>query len=551
MFFLLSLQESFMTESMNIQIAEKVVKALVKQGVRCFCLCPGGRSAPLVEVLSHSKGLEVLSFFEERSACFFALGRVRRDNHPVAVLTTSGTAVAELLPAVIEAHYSALPLVLVTSDRPLEFGKQGSPQTLKSAIQVLETYCHTSKDILNQEDIDLYKWNPCKGSLHLNVCFDEPLLDKKPPSLDFRDDKDSENLKYKASYLEDMDKLREDSSFQKDIQNKLKDFFKQSQKPLILIGSLEKEEIPEVKKLLKNYKGLLYIEPLSNLQDGFQRLLSGDQILPFALKKGYIDGVIRLGGIPRVRFWRDLEKSKIPVVHFSSPPFYNGLTRFLWNYPLLPSLNVLGGFLSSLKDFGEALKDFDQKQTEKMKSLIKDHPLSEENWFLTLKESLSKNTKVFLGNSSPIRLWDTVSFCEKKDLYVSGQSGVNGIEGLLSRFLGECEEGKSNIGVLGDLSLLYDMSGFWRAQNQPPWTLVVINNFGGQIFSRLFKNPAFLNRHQISFSSLAQMWGLNYVSYKDVKKFQWPKQAYNLVEIQPSEEETQSFLKKYLSFWET
>ena len=514
---------------MNILIAEKIIKEAVKNGVQCFCLCPGGRSAPFVEVLSHSKGLEYLSFFEERSACFFALGRVRRDSCPVAVVTTSGTAVAELLPALIEAHYSALPLILITADRPLEFGKQGFSQTLKSAIQVLKPYCHTSKNILKLEDINFSEWKPWKGSLHLNVCFEEPLLDAELSTLNYAlltNNKSSQQKHfsdYKNSYLKEMGKLEQDPSFQKEIQNKLETFFNHSQKPLLLIGSLEKEERPLIKSLLQSYKGLAYIEPLSNLQTAFsKKLLSGDQILQYALKHKHIDGVIRLGGVPRVRFWRDLEKSNIPVAHFSSPPFYPGLTRLLLNFPLLPSLNILKDFLSSIESFGESLKDFDQKQCEKLKNLIKEHPQSEEHWFLTLKTSLNEKAKVFLGNSSPIRLWDTISFYEKKDVQVTGQSGVNGIDGLLSRFLGECETRRKNIGILGDLSLLYDMAGFWRAQSYPPWSLVVINNFGGQIFSRLFKNPAFLNSHQISFSHLAQMWNLNYLSYKDVSKFKWP-----------------------------
>ena len=88
-----------------------MVARLRAAGVRTFCVCPGGRNAPLVEALEPlpADGLEVLSFFDERSAGFFALGRARRDAGPVAVVTTSGTAAAELLPAMVEAHYSAVP----------------------------------------------------------------------------------------------------------------------------------------------------------------------------------------------------------------------------------------------------------------------------------------------------------------------------------------------------------------------------------------------------------------------------------------------------------
>ena len=554
---------------MNIQIAQKIIKELVNLGIRSFCLCPGGRSAPFVEVLSQTKGLEVLSFFEERSACFFALGRARRDQKPVAVLTTSGTAVAELLPAVIEAYYSALPLVLITADRPLEFGKKGSPQTLEDTIQILKNYCHTSRNIV-KSDVHLSDWNPSKGSLHLNVCFDEPLLDEKVSILDFSSSKGKdvsvypsvemfnpinniESKPYTASCYSENTKtaLEKNLSLKKEFQEEIEKFFQICKKPLVLVAELKPEEKAVVKKFLTHYKGLFYTEPLSGLEDIQQRLVSGEKILNYVLEKKEIDGVIRLGGIPRVRFWRDLEKHNLPVLNLSSPPFYAGLARPSFNQSLLGGIDLLKPYLSSLREFGDSLKDFDQTQWKKWKGILKEHPQSEESWFLTIKESLKENSKVFLGNSSPIRLWDMIAFCRKKNLYITGQAGLNGIDGLLSRFFGECDSQMNNIGIVGDLSLLYDMVAFWNAKNLPPWTLIVINNYGGQIFSRMFKNPAFLNRHELSFSSLAKMWGLHYESYKDPKVFNLPQKPYNFVEIYPKEEDTKSCFKKYASIWDS
>lgn len=552
---------------MNIQIAEKTIKELVNLGIHSFCLCPGARLAPFVEVLSHSKELEVLSFFEERSACFFALGRARRNQKPVAVLSTSGTAVAELLPAVIEAYYSALPLVLITADRPLTFGKKGSPQTLKSAVHILKDYCHTSKNILKQEDVHLSDWNFSQGHLHLNVCFDEPLLDEKIPSLDFSSFKEkklsiypsadlfsssneTKNNSYTKSFYVENKKTPLKRNIKKESHKEIKKFFQVCKKPLLIVGELKPQEKPSIKDLLIHYKGLFYTEPLSGLDNIQGRLLSGERILNYAFKKREIDGVVRLGGVPRVRFWRDLEKYDIPVLNISSPPFYPGLARDSFNWPLLENIDVLKSHLSSLEEFGNSLKEFDQTQLERWKNILIEHPQSEEFWLWTLKKSLSGNSKVFLGNSSPIRLWDMLAFCRKKDLCVTGQSGVNGIDGLVSRFLGECESEINNIGILGDLSLLYDMAGFWRAKDIPPWTLVVINNFGGQIFSRLFKNPSFLNKHKLSFSSLAEVWGLNYEFYKNSENFYLPKKAYNLIEIAPKKEDTQDCFKKYVSIWD-
>ena len=538
---------------MNIQIAKKVIEELLDLGVHTFCLCPGGRSAPFVEILSQSEGLEVLSFFEERSACFFALGRARRDQRPVAVITTSGTAVAELLPAVIEAYYSALPLVLITADRPLNFGKKGSPQTLESAIQILKNYCPSSKNICKLEDIDLSDWNLQISHLHLNVCFDEPLLDEKIPKLSLFSLKTKqrtqkmEKLNYGIKHFSEKTHFLE-KDFKQELIKRLEIFSQSCKKPLVLIGELRWKEQGLVKNLLNNYKGIFYTEPLSGLESVKSRLLSGENILHYAWKKKEIDGVIRLGGIPRVRFWRDLEKYDIPIFNFSYPPFFQGLARDGFHFPLLESISFLRPYLSSLGEFGKELKNFDQRQLEKWKKILKSYPHSEESWFLTLKKSFEKNSKVFLGNSSPIRMWDKMAFYQREDLHIIGQAGVNGIDGLASRFLGEVDKHYNNVGILGDLSLLYDMVAFWKSKTLSPWTLFVINNFGGQIFSQLFKNPAFLNKHSLSFQSLAKLWDLNYEFHNNIDTF-LIKEPYSLVEISPDEEETKACLKKYVSLW--
>lgn len=567
-----------MKESMNIELAERVIHELAQKGIRSFCICPGGRLAPFVELLHRAKGLEILFFFEERSAGFFALGRTRRDQRPVAVFTTSGTAVAELLPSVIEAHYSGLPLVLVTSDRPIELGRHGAPQTLKNALEILKSYCGTSRNIVQPEDAPLSDWHPFKGSLHLNVCFDEPLIDQKIKALDFSHFKFSAMSIYpstKELYLNNKDRqinlsgskkpahsknpisktpnrqavFNEYSQLNKNPYDESQPFFESCKKPLLLIGELQPKEQQPVQNLLNGYRGLLYIEPLSNLQTRPGRLLSGERILNHALKTKEIDGVIRLGGIPRVRFWRDLEKHKIPVLHFSSPPFYRGLSRPSPHIPLL-ELDVLETYFSSLNNYGSALKDFDQRQLKKWKNILSSFPQSEESWFWTLNRSIKEGSKVFLGNSNPVRLWDVTAFETKKDLSLTGQAGVNGIEGLLSRFLGECESGRNNVGIIGDLSLLYDMAGFWHAKKLPPWTLIVINNYGGQIFSRLFHNMAFVNPHKLSFAPLADMWGLHYECHKNSSGFRWPKKPYNLLEIRPDPENSKNCFKKYVSIWD-
>ena len=112
-------------------LIRSTLTALARLGVAEVCVAAGARNAPLITALIASDGIKLWSFFEERSAAFFALGRMMADRMPVAVLTTSGTAAAELLPAVIEAYYQGLPLVLVTADRPRRYRGSGAPQAIE------------------------------------------------------------------------------------------------------------------------------------------------------------------------------------------------------------------------------------------------------------------------------------------------------------------------------------------------------------------------------------------------------------------------------------
>ncbi|HSJ03200.1 MAG TPA: thiamine pyrophosphate-binding protein, partial [Verrucomicrobium sp.] len=115
----------------NVQVIASLLAELDALGITEYCVAAGARNAPLLSVLmarAEAQDLTIRHFFEERCASFFALGRVIAGRKPVAVVTTSGTAVAELYPAVMEAYYQAAPLVVVTADRPSAYRGSGAPQ---------------------------------------------------------------------------------------------------------------------------------------------------------------------------------------------------------------------------------------------------------------------------------------------------------------------------------------------------------------------------------------------------------------------------------------
>lgn len=147
----------------NLELARRLIDAVRAAGANEFCVCAGSRNSPLLAVLGTSNA-QLFSFVDERSAAFFALGRVKLHGNPVAVVTTSGTAVAEMLPAAIEAHYSGIPLILISADRPARFRGTGAPQAIEQ-LGLFGPYAETS----------LEEWSRVRP-LHLNIEFDEPLL---------------------------------------------------------------------------------------------------------------------------------------------------------------------------------------------------------------------------------------------------------------------------------------------------------------------------------------------------------------------------------------
>lgn len=156
----------------NGVLAQHVLQQLLLAGVKTIAVCPGARNAPLVQRLSLADPFHCFYWPEERSAAFFALGRAKGTRTPAAVITTSGTAAAELLPAAMEAYYSAIPLVLITADRPRRFRGRGCPQSAEQ-VGIFGIYTPFSVDLAGQERFDFSLW-PQEAPAHLNICFEEP-----------------------------------------------------------------------------------------------------------------------------------------------------------------------------------------------------------------------------------------------------------------------------------------------------------------------------------------------------------------------------------------
>ncbi len=528
---------------MNERLAAQTLSALLDHGVTEYCVCPGARNAPLIAALAaNESALKSYYFYDERSAAFFALGRMRASGKPVAVVTTSGTAVGELMPAAMEAHYSGLPLVLLTADRPRRFRQSGAPQAAEQA-GIFGIYAVNSLDLAESESWPAaLAWDRL-GALHVNVCFEEPLLDPRAVySLSERRLLPARSCDLAALAL------------QTEACSALAQAVSTLQHPLVIVAALSAEDRPSARKFLLAWGAPVYFEALSGLREdpAFEsiRIHSGDKLIERAHESGYpVDGVIRLGGVPTLRTWRDLEDKflVLPVLSASRLPF-TGLGR---NAPcasgdlsaLLGSLGArLPGRISSILAFQGA----DRERKLALTRLLADEPRSEPGLFRQLSERIPERARVYLGNSLPIREWDLAAGADERNHEVYASRGLNGIDGQVSTFLGLCEENRENWGVFGDLTALYDLSGPWalsqlgdaRAQ------LVVVNNGGGKIFDRMFKDTRFQNNHALQFGPWAALWGLEYERWEEIPAVVTAPSS-RIVEIVPDAAATERFWKRY------
>jgi 2-succinyl-5-enolpyruvyl-6-hydroxy-3-cyclohexene-1-carboxylate synthase len=518
----------------NQALAVEIVERLWRLGVRTVCLCPGGRNAPLVEALEPLREAEltVLDFFEERSAAFFALGRARRDRRPVAVVTTSGTAAAELLPAMVEAYYAGTPLVAVTADRPAAFRGTGAPQSIEQA-NLFGVYARQVIDL----DASGTSWSVdrCCWPVHLNVSFDEPLLGGW----------DSART---ALLAPDAAKPHGGHEPAAAARRELMTLARAITRPLVVVGSLHNR--PDREDTLACCRRLgapVLPEVGSHIKADLGGLLlrGGEVVAADGVRLGLFDAVFRIGDIPSFRLWRDLEQARdLPVLSISRQP-WRGLTHGVHCHVESGTPLPLDALVSAPEfpaHVSAELRARDERVAALIEGLLSRHPLSEPAVVRGLSQVIGAGSFVYLGNSLPIREWNQFA-CWDRPFEIGESRGANGIDGQLSAFFGAARPGPGNWAVVGDLTALYDLPSPWALRHlDAPVRLVVINNGGGRIFERLFANPRFQNLHGLGFDAWARMWGMPFVTDVAACPHEAPAAV---VELRPDADQTDAFWREF------
>lgn len=514
----------------NAVLADSVVDLALKWGVRQIVVCAGARNAPLVlSLLDPIVGVRIWNHFDERSAGFFALGLAKKKRKPTAVVTTSGTAAAELLPAAVEAYYSGIPLVLITADRPRRFRGSGAPQAIEQA-GIFGNYVEACLDIDSPADLfSAGSWSGVRP-IHLNPCFEESVKSQERLSSPF--------LGSGAFPERAGDPFHIEAASVAAVENFVRDF----SGGLVILGEIDAADRPDVSDFLARLDAPVWAEASSGLREApdLPVLRSGELVF----RAWTPARVLRIGGVPSLRLWRDLEERSETSVLSITRTGFSGLARRseTIEWPDFSRVRVSRSSMST-------------NSLPQLEPFFGEFPKSEPALIRRLSEKIPSAARIFLGNSLPIREWNLAASFDSPHPDCFSSRGANGIDGEISTFLGLSEGRAESWGIFGDLTTLYDLNAPWIAGQlaEGKRRIVVINNGGGRIFSWL---PALKdlpeeaktiteNRHQIHFEEWARTWKWGYRRIGHTAEYDDSKKAHAVIEVLPDPEQTDQFWKAY------
>jgi len=515
----------------------RMTAALMMADVKTVVISPGSRSTPLAYAFASTKGLEVYMQVDERSAAYFALGLAKASGNPVVLLCTSGTAASNYHPAITEAYYARIPLIVITADRPHELREVGAPQAIDQ-IRMYGKHVKYSVDFPlaeNNSDIEDFidrhisramsvATSAPRGPVHLNVPFREPLL------IDF--DLEAPKTTFKKR-LKSVDSLDANTAQQ------ISQLLATSEKGFIIAGEMpigfDKVAFWDFAKALK---WPVLCDPLSNLRtevpeecltlciDHYDALLKSEVFKEIAVP----ETVIRFGAQPVAKpLSLYLKKCRpMTVIAVDESPEFRDSLGVVTHHIQTSSETVLQIIVdkpkTSYTELWSTANDAATAITNKHEGVAGDEGIFAKMLF----EHLPTRSDLVSGSSMPIRDVDTFFRKTDKDITIFANRGTNGIDGVVSTSFGiQAARKRPTWLLIGDLSFLHDVNGLIVTRfHEADLTIVVINNDGGGIFSylpqaeegnhfeELFGTPTGL-----TFDHIAAMYGAQYTAIRTPEEF--------------------------------
>ena len=528
----------------NTLAARALVAGLAASGVRHACITPGSRSTPLTVAFAEQHAVRPWLHLDERSAAFFALGLARAAEEPVALVCTSGTAVANWMPAVVEANLSRIPLVLLTADRPPALRDRGAAQTMDQpsifGSQVRWTLdlplpAGDSKDRLRFESFSRRAVQrslaPLPGPVHLNVPFDEPLM--AGPANHAAPETVLPGRLHRTPAVTPNDEL-----------DAAAEALRGSARPLIVAGP-ETGGLPTwaICQLARGIGAPILADGLSGLRTGdhdrSQVLDSFDAVIrDKRVASLRPDAIIQFGGPPTSKALNGLltQCHGLPYVLCDLPGGFRDPNNAASHLVFGSADGVADGLAARLDTAGsepgwlDSWLAADVRARGALQSGIAGSTEAfEGRVFTELQSLLPAGSTIFAGNSMPVRDLDSFITSDSKRIEMVSNRGANGIDGVVSSALGAAAIAREPVVlVIGDVSFYHDMNGLWAAKRHGlNLTVVLVNNNGGGIFHYLPQaaHPELFEEWfgtppDLDFRHAADLYGAHYTIAHDWPAFQ-------------------------------
>ncbi|RIJ46594.1 2-succinyl-5-enolpyruvyl-6-hydroxy-3-cyclohexene-1-carboxylic-acid synthase [Maribellus luteus] len=495
-----------------------------KAGIEQIIISPGSRNAPLTNAFFATFGKGCHSIVDERSAAYVGLGMARNRQKPVVIISTSGTAVLNYSPAIAEAYYQRIPLIVVTADRPSKWIDQQDNQTIRQQevyrnfiVKSLslpeeytaETLLQTYRDIA--ETIELAKAK--NGPVHINVPLDEPLYGELPAP--------SETL-FNAF---------ENSEESGQIPAELKEQWEKAESILLIHGQdFPNKKLQQAFSALESDKRVVVVaENISNLSG--ESIIDQPELMIWHSDKENLPApnlLIYAGGqvVSKqlkvlIRKWKIKNTWRVGVDLFEMDTFtqQNQFARISTaNAYAQLAENIQTGTISSFKQ--SWLNSYKNAGKEAVK-ISAGLSFSDPAALQILLSNLPEETILEFGNSSVIRYSQLLPGVKNHIQYAN--RGVSGIDGCLSSAVGTALTSRqTTLAILGDLSFVYDSNALWNRELTGNLKIVVFNNEGGGLFglipgpsSQPAFNDFFVAHHPVQLQKLAEAFHLNYFCADD------------------------------------
>ena len=589
---------------MNEYIAA-LVDEFYQLGVRHAVFSPGSRSTTMAMLFTEHEGFETYMNIDERSASFMALGIAKAHKEPTVLVCTSGSAVAHYLPAILEAQYSGVPLIVLSADRPHTLLHVGAPQTVDQQ-KIFGTAVNYYEELAVPQEAHYYTYprqvarkaymkamDTKKGPVHINVPLFEPLV----PELDskhFEAGRSPFNV-VKPHYSSGCNYDNTSRiSHVNNTSSKHDNFLARYKNILILAGpQIDVVEAKSILSFATTLQAPILADPLSNVRrcnktdaidanhefainrsndtDVTQKKYFSDVVIStydaFLADKELWpilkpDCVIQFGQIvvskrvqQMVASWDNVEYIEVNPTMDSMNP--TGKTTM----HMQASIDIFTNLYGVQNDSQAYLGKWQHLETagkEKLGTAIEEPSCFEGRTIRELQQHISSNAQVLVANSMSIRDFDYFWFSGESKATLYGNRGVNGIDGTISTALGLAANGRTTFLVTGDLSLFHDLNGLAVAKTHNlNLTIILHNNDGGGIFEYLPQKGTkhfdylFSTSQGLDYSGAAKLYGCGYTKIASPDELSAvlakvsSESGVHIIEIPTNREYSRQLHKKY------